>query len=253
MTPPLSRTELERLVAGTDPIDGATMAAVVDALAVPDKATQRLAADVLQHVAPTARTAAIARLQLAMGSGDPTWRWGAAYALGRLGVAEPAMIAPLLEALGDGDGDRRWAAAKLLGVCARAHADLVIAALLAAVDDQEPARRKMALYALRDVALTHGDVRSAALRGLADPSVGVRFAALAVLIRLEPIPAEACALVLTLARDDPDGGLRRAALCALGDVGRGVSAAESAIAAAEASDEPLLRRAGSIARRRLGG
>jgi len=253
VTAPLSRTDLEELVAAAGPIDETAMAALVDALAVPEKATQRLAADLLQRVTPAARAATIDRLRIAMGSGDSTWRWGAAYALGRLGLAEPAMIAPLLEALGDRDGDRRWAAAQLLGVCARAHGDLVIAALLTAVDDQEPARRKMVLYTLRDVAPTNGDVCRAALRGLADTSVGVRFAALAALIRLEPIPAEACALVLTLARDDPDDGLRRAALCALGDVGRGVSAAESVIAAAEASDDPLLRRAGSIARRRLGG
>ncbi len=245
------RASLEAIAAADDAVDEATMMAVVDCLAVPEKAVQRLAADLLRRVAPEVRAATATRLRAAMGSGDVVWRWGAVYALGRLGLAEPSMIAPLLEALGDRDGDRRWAAAELLTTCARAHADLVVAALLAAIDDDEPARRKMVLYALRDVAPANRDVHVATLRGLADPSVGVRFAALAALIRLEPTPAEACDRVLALARDDPEGGLRRAALCALGDVGRGVSAAENAIAAAEASDDPLLRRAAAIARRRL--
>jgi HEAT repeat protein len=248
----LTRADLERLVATDDALDEPTTHALVDALASPEKAIQRLAADLLPRVAPEARPAAIAGLRAALASDDANWRWGAAYALGRLGLAEPAMIAPLLEVLGDRDGDRHWAASQVLGLCARTHRDLVVAALLAAADDGEPVRRKMALYTLRDVAPSEGAVHAATLRGLGDPAVGVRFAALAALIRLEPIPAEACSVVLTLTRDDPDDGLRRAALCALGDVGRGVSAAESAIAAAEASDEPLLRRAGSIARRRLG-
>jgi HEAT repeat protein len=249
----LTRTDLERLSATTDALDAPTTDAIVVALASPEKTIQRLAADLLPRAAPDARPAAVARLRTALGSDDAGWRWGAAYALGRLGLAEPAMIAPLLEVLGDRDGDRHWAASQLLALCARAHREPVVAALLAAVDDGEPVRRKMALYTLRDVAPADGEVHAATLRGLRDPAVGVRFAALAALIRLEPIPAEACSAVLALTRDDPDGGLRRAALCALGDVGRGVSAAESAIAAAEASAEPLLRRAASIARRRLGG
>jgi len=249
----LTRGDLERLAATNDPLDEPTMTALVAALASAEKAIQRLAADMLQRVAPETRVATVARLRVALGSDDANWRWGAVYALGRIGLAEPAMISPLLEALGDRDGDRHWAASQLLGVCARAHRDLVVAALLAAAGDREPVRRKMALYTLRDVAPADGEVHAAALRGLGDPAVGVRFAALAALIRLEPIPAEACTAVLALTRDDPDDGLRRAALCALGDVGRGVSAAESVIAAAEASDEPLLRRAASIARRRLGG
>ena len=79
----------------------------------------------------------------------------------------------------------------------------------------------------------------------------MRFAALAALGRIDPAATEACERVLMLARADVEDGVRRAALCMLGTVGRGVSAAAEAIAGAEASDDPLWRRAAAIARRRL--
>jgi HEAT repeat protein len=245
------RAALERLIASEEPIDGAMLTAVVACVGFPEKAVQRLTADLLQRVDPEGRPALLGDLREALVSDDRDRRWGAAYALSRLGIAEPAMVPPLLEALGDRDGDRRWAAAESLTVCARAHPDRVVPALLAAAADPEAERRKMAFYALRHAAPHDGDVHAATLRALLDPALGVRFAALAALIRLEPTPAAACTLVLTLVRDDPDPGLRRAAVCALGDVGRGVSAAETAIVAAEASDDPMMRRAASIARRRL--
>jgi HEAT repeat protein len=251
LDPRRRQAALAYLAADARPIDDTTLAAVTDCLAVPDKAVQRLAVDLLQRVELGARPALIARLSAALASEIPALRWGAAYALGRFGVAEPGMLPPLLEVLGDRDGDRRWAAAGLLTTCARAHPDRVIPALLAVAADPDAERRKMAFYALRHAAPTDRAVHGAALRGLADPALGVRFAALATLIKLEPTPPTACTLVLALVRDEPDAGLRRAALCALGDVGRGVSAAEVAIAAAETSDDPMMRRAALIARRRL--
>ncbi len=245
------RVELERIAEAEEPLDESTIECVVDCLAIAEKAVQRLAADLLQRVIPSQRMATVRRLRSALGSDDADWRWGAAYALGRLGVALPEMMVPLLEALGGSDGDRRWAAAEVLARCARSDRELVMPSLVAAADDVDPVRRKMALYTLRNAGPAHPDVPAATLRRLTDRSVGVRFAALAVLVRLEPIPAQACALVLALARADADPGVRRAALCALGNVGRGVSAAEAAIAAAESSDDPLWRRAATIARRRL--
>jgi HEAT repeat protein len=245
------RTALERLASTTLPLDGAAVAAVMACLATPLTAVQRRAADVLSWVEADARPVVAARLRAAIGSDDPRLRWGATYALGRLGIVEPAMIAPLLEALGQRDGDQRWAAADLITTCARAHPDLVMAALLGAITDHEPERRKMALYVLRDVAPTSCAVRDATIRSLRDPAVGVRFAALSALVRLDPLPPEACTLVLALVRDDPDAGFRRAALGALGHVGRGVSAALAALEAAVTSDDPGIRRAAQLARRRL--
>jgi HEAT repeat protein len=245
------RAALGRLLLSDVGIDQATIAALVDCLGVRDKAVQRLATDLLERVDAAVRPALIARLEASLASDETDLRWGAAYALGRLGRCMPAMIGPLIDVLAERDGDRRWAAAGILTTCARADPERVLPALLAVATDPDAERRKMALYALRDAAPSDARLRAVTVHALADPAVGVRFAALAALVRLEPPPADACLRVLTLVRADPDAGLRRAALAALGDVGRGVSAAETAIAAAESSDDPLARRAASIARRRL--
>jgi HEAT repeat protein len=246
------RTALERFAASTAPLDGAAIVAVVACLDTPLKAVQRRAADLLSQVEAGARTEVVSRLRTAIVSDNPRLRWGATYALGRLGIVEPAMIGPLLEALGQQDGDQRWAAVDLLIACACSHPELVKSTLLDAAADPEPERRKMALYALRNVAPASPDVHQATLRGLRDPAVGVRFAALSALARLEPIPPEASALVLALCRGDPDAGLKRAALCTLGQVGCRVSDVEAALAAAATSDDPAMRRAAQVARRRLG-
>ena len=246
------RAALEVLAHAPDRLPGAAVPAVVACLATPEKRVQRIAADVLREVPPDLRPDVIAGLRAAMTSADSEWRFGAAWALGRLGVVDLAMVAPLVEALGALDGDRRWAAAELLTTCARAYADRVEAALLDAVRDGVPERRKMALYVLRDVASASPAVRDATTRALGDPAVGVRFAALAALVRLEPVPPDACTLVLVRARSDADAGLRRAALTALGEIGRGIGEVEREVAAAESSDDPATRRAAAIARRRLG-
>jgi HEAT repeat protein len=57
--------------------------------------------------------------------------------------------------------------------------------------------------------------------------------------------------VLRVVSDDPDAGVRRAALSTLGRVGAGVAAAETAIAAAERAGDPATRRAAAAARRQL--
>lgn len=246
------RAALEALAGTPTALARSAVPAVVACLATPDKRVQRLAADVLRAVAADLRPDVIAGLRAAIGSGDAEWRFGAVWALGRLGVVDLAMLGPLFEALGARDGDRRWAAAELLTTCARVHADPVRTALLDAVEDAVAERRKMALYVLRDVAPASPAVRDATLRALADPAVGVRFAALAALVRLEPLPPDAWTLVLTRARTDLDAGLRRAALTMLGAVGRGVDEVEREVAAAESSEDPATRRAAAIARRRLG-
>lgn len=245
------RAALERLAMAEDAPTGVVLDGVIACLAVPERVVQRLAAEVLERVEAQGRSALIDRLRDAMVGNDPHGRWGAVYALGRLGLADRTMIPPLVDALGGDDGDRRWAAATLLAACARAATEIAIPALVDAAADPDHARRKMALYVLRDAAPTHPETRRLAVHGLDDPAVGVRFAALAALARIRPVAAEACARVVVLASTDADDGVRRAALCTLGAIGRGVSVAEDAIAAAEASDDPLWRRAAAIARRRL--
>jgi HEAT repeat protein len=248
--PQRRRSALERMAAA-DHVDTETIDAVVVCLATPPKAVQRGAADLLARVAASDRGLVVDRLRAALIGAEPAFRWGAAYALGRLGLVERAMIPTLVEALGAGDGDRRWAAADLLITCARAHHDDVLDAMLAATEDPEPDRRKMALYVLRDVAPAEPGIHATTVRALGDATVGVRLAALAMLVRLERREPDAWRIVAGLVRDDPDPGVRRAALAALGTVGRGVSAVDAVLANAEASDDPALRRAAALARRRL--
>ena len=232
-------------------LDEPAITAVVACLDTPLKTVQRRAADLLSQVEVGARAGVVSQLRTAVVSDNPRLRWAATFALGRLGIVEPAMIAPMVEALGQRDGDQRWAAADLMITCGRVHPELVMARLLEAGVDPEPERRKMALYILRDLAPANPVVHQATIRGLCDPAVGVRFAALSALARLQPVPPDACALVLALCSDDPDPGLRRAALCALGAVGCGVSDVDAALAAAATSDDPATRRAAEVARRRL--
>jgi HEAT repeat protein len=241
---------LERMMA-IEVLDASLVEAIIACLGLPQKAAQRQAADLLGRSEPGDRPAVATRLRAALASPEPRLRWGATYALSRLGVVEIAMVSPLVEAFGRRDGDERWAAAQIMTACARVHRVAVVPALLAAATDAVPDRRKMALYVLRDVAPDDPSVHAAALHGLDDPAVGVRFAALSAVTRLEPLLDAACERVLVMARDDTDPGVRRAAVITLGQIGRGVSAVTAALEAAATSDDPGLRRAAAIARRRL--
>jgi len=243
---------LELLAADPEPIPEEIAVAVIECLGMPRKAIQRRAADVLCANAAGARPLVLARLRAASRAADASLRWGATFALGRLGVLDPDLVPPLLEALADRDGDRRWAAAALIVACGRQFPGTVVPALLGALAGAGSELRKMALYALRDLAPGTPEVAAALVARMRDADVGVRLAALSGLCRLQPLPPDACDLVLRALRDDPDPGLRRAAMSALGHVGRGVAAVAGVLEAATRSDDPGLRRAAAQARRRLG-
>jgi HEAT repeat protein len=247
----VNEAELSRLTAAGTSLDEATLAEVVACVGAPRKAVQRLAADVLAATTDATRAAAVTLLRIAAASEDPRRRWGAVYALGRLGLVDTEMVPTLLAVFDHRDGDERWAAAQLMRACARGHASLVLPLVVNAAAGGSAEQRKMALYVLRDVAPDDAGVHRAVRRGLADPEVGVRFAALSAVARLVPRPADACDLVVALAERDPDPGLRRAALSALGWVGRGVDAVAALLDAAAASDDAGVRRAAGVARRRL--
>ena len=250
----MNEATLARLAAAAVPLEEATLAEVVECLGAPRKAIQRLAADVLAQTTDATRTTGVvARLRAAATSDEPRRRWGAVYALGRVGVFDTDMVPTLLAVFGHRDGDERWAAAELMRGCVRRHASVVLPALLDTTITGSGEQRKMALYVLRDVAPEDERVHAAARRGLADAEIGVRFAALSALTRLVPRPPDACERVLALADRDPDVGLRRAAISALGWLGRGEDAVDAALAAAAASADASLRRAAAIARRRLAG
>ncbi len=241
---------LAELARGREPIAEGLALAVVACLGSGGKALQRHAADVLRRTSPGARPAVLAALRDGVAAEEGSRRWGAAYALGRLDVLEPMLVPALLEALADRDGDRRWAAAELMVGCGTRHPDAVLPALRAALHAPAPELRKMALYVLRDLGLGLAELTDELLTATLDADPAVRLAALAVLTRLDPPPAAACDAAIRLAHGDPTPGVRRAAVNALGSLGRGVPAAEAALEAALTSEDASLRRAAAAARRR---
>jgi HEAT repeat protein len=240
---------LERLAAEREPIDAPLALAVVECLGVGTKTLQRRAADVLRRTSEAARPAVLGALRAAVTAPEASRRWGATYALGQLDILEPALVPTLLEALGDRDGDRRWAAAALMVGCGTRHPTEVVPALRNALRAPVPELRKMALYVLRDLAIDVPGLTAEMLAATRDDDIAVRLAALAALTRLAAPPSGACDEALRLARDDPNPGVRRAAVSALGKLGRGVPAAEVVIRAALDSADPALRRAAEAARR----
>jgi len=241
---------LEELAAA-GALDERDVLAVVACLGTGTKALQRRAADVLCAAEATASPAVLARLRVALAAPGVDERWGAAYALGRLDVLEPALVPVFLEALAHHDADRRWAAAALLVGCGARDSSTTVPALLTAARGESAELRRMALYVLRDLAPADARVASTFLHALDDANATVRLAALSALTRLTAPPPGACGHVLRLARDDRDAGVRRAALSALGRLGVGVADAETAIAAAERASDPATRRAAAAARRQL--
>jgi HEAT repeat protein len=240
---------LERLAAEHEPIETPLALAVVACLGFGTKALQRRAADVLQRTSAAARPAVLGALRTAVTAPEASRRWSAVYALGQLDILEPALVPALLEALGNRDGDQRWAAAALLVGCGTRHPTEVVPALRDALRAPIPELRKMALYVLRDLAIDAPGLASELLAATRDDDVAVRLAALAALTRLEAPPPGACDEALRLAREDPHPGVRRAAVSALGKLGRGVPAADVVISAALDSADPSMRRAAESARR----
>jgi len=249
--PDEQRSALEALAAAPDQLDAALALAVADCLRAPRKDLQRRAVDVLRAGGGAAHDAVLDALRAACAGDDKIHRWGAVYALGHLGRFEAVMIAPLIDAFASPDGDQRWAAAQLLVANGSAHGATIVPALLGALARPEPLLRKMILYVVRDLHLDLPEVVEAFTDAMRDPDLGVRLAALSGLIRLERPPPGMGDLVLAMAADDEDPGVRRAAVSALGRVGLSAAAVAPVLDAAAASDDAGLRRAAAAARARL--
>jgi HEAT repeat protein len=235
-------------VADRTAADPAELDALVACLGDAAKAIQRPAADACRALA--AHGVAVAPLlETALGSTDPRLRFGAAYALVRLGPAAPAAaLSALLEALALDDGDVRWAAAEL--ICRTEPRAAAIAGLLPLVRAGNPPQRKMALYCLRDLAAAGDEFEHATLAALGDSDGGVRLAAMATLARLaHDRPRAAEKLVQALDAHDPRE--RRAAAAALGDLGIGSEPVRAALEAAAQSTDASLRRAAERSLARL--
>ena len=228
-------------IAARDAADPRELEALVVSLGDAAKAVQRPAAEACRALA--ARGVAVVPLLLeALDAPDPRLRFGAAYALGRVGPPPARALPALLDALALDDGDIRWAAAETLRrVEPRAGA---IAALLPLVRSGNPPQRKMALYCLRDIATADDDLaEDAIVTALNDPDLGVRLAAMTTSARLSrdrPRVAEKLVQAMTTA---PDPREQRAAAAALGDLGVRSETVRSALETAAAGDDASLRRA----------
>jgi HEAT repeat protein len=233
-------------------IDGAGAQALVDLLASESRSEQRSAADRLAAIAADSQEV-VAALRAALCSPGQRLRWGAAYTLGRAGHADASLWPAAREAMALPDGDQRWAAAELAGAIARRDA-AALDELARALDDPNPVLRRMCLYCLRD--LGSATAAPSALRSLEDPDTGVRLAALAalpVLLEMAATP-ETSAAAESIARilaGDPDAGVRRSAAVALGRFPSANAAVRAALERAAGDADSSLARAATAALARL--
>ncbi|MBI1817202.1 MAG: HEAT repeat domain-containing protein [Deltaproteobacteria bacterium] len=212
----------------------------------PRKLVQRRAAEALAVLAQAGVLVRPALLQ-ALDDAQLPRRWGAAYALARIGPPPPAAIATLIEVMGSNDGDLRWAAADIL----KRLGPQILPPVIGIASSGNPPQRKMALYCLRDLAISSVEVDSVITTALTDVDVGVRLAGLSALVRVTRDAPAAVAWVVRLARD-ADAGVRRAAMSALGSLGHcTVEVKRIVIEAAQTSNDPGLRRAAERTMRML--
>lgn len=247
------------------PLPDEILGLLLDALGHERKAVQRTAAEALALWSRSTPELAD-RVRALVHSGPLRHRFGAAFALAKLGP-DPETFPVLLETLGEADGDMRWAAATLVVDLVRRRPELG-ESLLGLARDGTPGQRKMSIYCLRDLepadpaSADREDVaRSSAaaepfaailLSNLRHDDSGVRLAALAALGKCFPTDVAALRGVLRAAREDPEAGVRRAAVSRLGDFPSALDGEEARALLAEAgtSDDPALRRAAEAVRRR---
>src|SRR5262245_3640260 len=223
------------------------LVAKVAALGDPSKAVQRGAADALVAL-DRSGVAVRPLLEAALVAANPRQRWGAAFALGQLGMATPPVVDILIGALAD--GDLRWAAAGL--VLRLLAPDVLVTRLLGAWTAAPAAQRKMLLYCLRDAAEWTSRAERLALDALRDVEPSVRLAAMSALARCARDREQAAAATMALL-EDPDAGVRRAAAASLGQLGVRTRDIEAALQrAATGTDQPLARAA-ARALERIGG
>jgi HEAT repeat protein len=211
----------------------------------------------------------MASLLAQLGNERKTVQRGAAEALRDLANGGAPVREALLVALGAPSLRQRWGAAYALGLLGdppaeclpvlvetlgaddgdmrwaastlvlRMPAPTVAEALGRLAREGTALQRKMALYGLRDL----GGPVAEAMAALDDPDTGVRLAAMAALARAPADPQEAATRLAPML-GDADVGVRRAAAAALGRVGVAAPVAVDALrVAAAGADEPLRRAA----------
>jgi HEAT repeat protein len=247
--PPEARAAaIAALVASHAAPNAAELDALRDCLGDQRKLVQRRAAEAFEALA--GRGIEIeGLLQAALQAPDVRLRWGAAYALSRIGRLPLEALPTLVDVMGLEDGDLRWAASELLKQLAAGARPRVVASLLATA--QTPgAQRKMALYCLRD--LDVAEASEIAREALSDPHLETRLAALALLAKVHPDPSKAAPLIAALI-DDADPRMQRAAAATLGNLAVRTDEVVAVLQRAASSSDPSLRRAAERSLRVLTG
>jgi HEAT repeat protein len=231
-------TAIDALVRRAD-VEAAELDALAECLGHPRKVAQRRAAEAF---AALSRAGIDVRdvLGTALRSAVPRQRWGAAFALSLVGTPPAETLPVLLECLGCGDGDVRWAAAS--AVVRMPQVAALSDALCALLRTGGAAQRKMCAYCLRDLGTRSAAVEAALLAALDDPDAGVRIAAIAGLTRLAVDRAAVARRLITLLGEAHEG-VRRAAAAGLGALGERSEPVLEALQAAAASPDRSLQRA----------
>jgi HEAT repeat protein len=227
--------------------DAADVAALVTNLGHARKLVQRRVADALAFLRERGvdvRPSVVAALQ----SPNAQQRWGAAFALSRLGTPPPEVLPVLVQALGAADGDVRWAAAEILkGLPGHPDLPAVLHGLLRAGSAEQ---RKMAAYCLREIGQPSVETEAALLGALHDSDVGVRLAALTCVARLAT-NRRLVAERLTVLLEDGEARVQRASAVALGELRESSPSVLAALRRAAASSDSSLQRAATRSLRRL--
>jgi HEAT repeat protein len=229
--------------------------ALVQCLGANRKIIQRRAAEALAALA-SHDPRVVEKLRAMLSDADSRARWGAAYALGLVGL-EGALdlraLPSLVEALSSDDGDVRWAAAELVVRLGRKDRDAVSNRLFELARSGNLNARKMALYCLRDVGGSREALLAIAESCCSDHQSLLKMAALSLVSRVENSGDRAAALAIRLMENDPDGGVRRCAAVALGHIGhRSARVTEALTRATNTENDIYMQRAAQGALTRLG-
>jgi len=209
-TDPAARIEaLIALESCATPIDVQICRELIVLLGDERKEIRRRASGALARAVPEPQCRGL--IDRALCDQDARRRWCACFALAHAGILDAPVVEAAIEALGFEDGDVRWAAAQVVCRAVRVCPD-VLEHVRSAARAAVAERRKMALYCLRDLGVAD---EAAFLAALEDPDRGVRMAALAALGRGALSP-QAVDRMMSIAQRDEDGGVRRAAAAVLG-------------------------------------
>ncbi len=252
----------ERRAACCDAVDDPSaillLPALSEALGDPVREVARAASDALVRL--DRKADGVRRvLDQALRGEDPARRWVAATTWARLEPPPIKLLPVLVQALGAEERELRWSSARLLVEMGSLHGEVLpLLAGLSRSDESAPARR-MAVHALRALARVDPMAGRAIVEATGDTDLRVRRAAFAALSALSDPPERSVERLLVALRSDPDAATRRIASVALGELGaahpelRTDEVLAALRQAADAAEDPDLRRGAARALRRLQG